>query len=77
MLVKVRNAKATDYKITKEDNRSILTCSAIDQGKPYMSIKLLLGDEDQADFIKQKFLEKAPEIYSTVLDLLTKSDKEN
>ena len=77
MLVKVRNAKETDFKITKEDNRTFLTCSAIDQGKPFMSIKLLLGDEDQAVFVKQKFLEKAPEIYSTVFDILTKSDKEN
>ena len=77
MLVKDRNAKETDFKITKEDNRTFLTCSAIDQGKPFMSIKLLLGDEDQAIFVKEKFLEKASEIYSTVFDILTKSDKEN
>ncbi len=76
MLVKVRNAKESDFKITKEDDRTFLTCSAIDQGKPFMSIKLLLGDEDQAIFIKQKFLEMAPEIYSAVFEMLTKTDKE-
>lgn len=73
MMVKIRNAKETDFKITHEDGRIFITCSALDQGKPFMSIKLLLGDEDQAIFIKQKFLENTSQIYSTILEMLTRN----
>lgn len=75
MMVKLRNARETSFKITKEDNRAFLTCSALDQGRPFMSIKLLLGDEDQALYIKEKFLENTSEIYTTLLDMLTRRDK--
>lgn len=77
MMVKLRNAKETEFKISHEDGRTFLTCSAIDQGKPFMSIKLLLGDEDQAIFIKQKFLENTSEIFSKLLEMLTRRDSHN
>lgn len=75
MMIKVRNAKETEFKITNEDDKIFLTCSALDRGKPFMSIKLMLSDEDQAIFIKQKFLENTSKIYSTLLEMLTKKDK--
>ncbi|MBQ6847740.1 MAG: DUF4364 family protein [Clostridia bacterium] len=72
MLIRIRNAKETDFKISREDDRIFLTCSALDQDRPFMSIKLMLSDEDQAIFIKNKFLENTSKIYSTLLEMLTK-----
>ena len=64
-------AKENDIKITKEDGKTFITCSAIDNGKPFMSVKLLVGDEEQALFIKNRFLNDSG-IYSEIIELLTK-----
>lgn len=74
-MIKLKNAKETDFEISKEDGRVFLTCSALDQGKPFMSIKLLLGDEEQAVFVKKKFLENTSEVFSKIYEILTKNDK--
>lgn len=74
MLGKFKNAKQTDFKITKEDDRVFLTCSAIDNGKPFMSIKMLVADEDHASFVREKFLTNTSEIYSTLIEMLTNRD---
>ncbi len=71
-MVKLKNSKETDFVIEKEYGRVFITCSALDQGKPFMSIRLLLGDEEQALFVKKKFLENTSEIFSTIYEMLTK-----
>ena len=55
----------------KEDGKTFITCSAIDNGKPFMSVKLLVGDEEQALYIKNRFLNDNA-IYSEIIELLTK-----
>ncbi len=72
MLSRFKNAKETDIKISREGNKTFITCSAIDEDTPFMSVKLLACDEDQALFIKEKFLSDPTKIYSTIIDLLTK-----
>ncbi len=72
MMIRLRNAKETDFKISRENDRIFLTCSALDRGVPFMSIKLLVSDEDQAMFIKDKFLDKSSEIYSRLMEMITK-----
>ena len=72
MLSRFKNAKETDIKISREGDKTFITCSAIDDDTPFMSVKLLACDEDQALFIKEKFLADPTKIYSSIIDLLTK-----
>lgn len=72
MYTRFKNTKETDIKISREENKTFITCSAIDDDTPFMSIKLMVSDEDQAIHIKEKFLSNPTEIYSTIIDLLTK-----
>lgn len=71
MVSQFRNAKESDIKITKENGRRYITCSAMDGGKPFISVKLLVSDEGQAQFIKEKFLSDN-KIYAGIIELLTK-----
>lgn len=72
MLAHFKNTKETDIKISREGDKTFITCSAIDEDTPFMSVKLLACDEDQALFIKEKFLSDPTKIYSSIIDLLTK-----
>ena len=72
MYTRFKNTKETDIKISREENKTFITCSAIADDTPFMSIKLMVSDEDQAIHIKEKFLSNPTEIYSTIIDLLTK-----
>ena len=72
MLSRFKNTKETDFKISREGDKTFITCSAIDDDTPFMSIKLLACDEDQALFIKEKFLSDPTKIYSAIIDMLTK-----
>ncbi len=72
MYSRFKNAKETDIKISREDDKTFITCSAFDNDTPFMSVKLLVSDEEQAIHIKEKFLNNPTEIYSTIIDLLTK-----
>lgn len=72
MYSRFKNAKETDIKISRENDKTFITCSAFDNDTPFMSVKLLVSDEEQAIHIKNKFLDNPTEIYSTIIDLLTK-----
>lgn len=72
MVSRFRNTKETDIKISRDDNKIFITCSAIDNETPFMSVKLLVSDEEQAIHIKEKFLSDPTKIYSSIIDLLTK-----
>jgi predicted transcriptional regulator len=74
MLARYKNAQETEFNITKEGERMYLTCTALDKEFPFMSIKLLVADEDQARYIKEKFLDNASEIYSKLIEMLTRKD---
>ncbi len=71
MFAKFKNAKDNKFEITYENGSTYLNCSAIDNGKPFISIKLLITDEDQARFIQDKFLENPSAIYSKIIEMLT------
>ena len=74
MLSRIKNSKQTDFKVSRENDRTFITCSALDNGAAFMSIKLLVADEDQAIFIKNKFLDNTSEIYSKIIEMLTRKD---
>ncbi len=71
MLAQFKNTKETDIEITKENDKTFITCTAKDNDQPFMSVKLLVADEEQAIFIKKKFLSDG-QIYSKIIELLTK-----
>ena len=72
MVARHKNAKETDIKITREDNRTFITCTALDGEAPFMSVKLMVTDEAQANYIKDKFLDNSSKIYSEIIDIITK-----
>ncbi len=71
MLTRFKNSKDTLFEITHEEFGTYLTCTAIDGKRPFLSIKLLLSDESQAGFIKDRFLNSPSEIYTKIIELLT------
>ena len=72
MVSRFNHSKETDIKISREGNRTFITCTAIDGIDPFMSVKLMVTDEEQAMFIKEKFINDPSKIYSHLIDLLTK-----
>lgn len=72
MVSRFKHAKETDFKTTHEDGKTFITCTALDSGKPFISVKLPVADEDQAAFIKDRFLDDPSKIYSEIINLLTK-----
>ncbi len=72
MFSRFKNAKETDFKISREGDKTFITCSAMDTDSPFMSIKLMVTDEEQALHIKEKFLSEPSKIYSTLIEMLTK-----
>ncbi len=71
MIAQIKNAKETDISIMRNGDNTFITCSALDNGNPIMSVQLLVSDEAQALSIKSKFLENPAEIYSKIIDLFT------
>ena len=74
MVAQFKNAKESDIKIARENGKMFITCSAIDGGQPFMSVKLLVSDEEQANYIKERFLNDNT-IYSQIIEILTKRQK--
>ena len=74
MVSRFRNAKESITEISHEDGKTYITCSATDHGKPFISVKLLVADEEQALYIKDRFLNNS-NIYSEIIELLTKPEK--
>lgn len=71
MFAKFKNAKDNCFEIIHENSATYLSCSAIDGGKPFLTIKLLITDEDQGSYIREKFLENPARIYSKIIEMLT------
>lgn len=74
MMVRFKNANNTEIEILHEDNSTYIQCSALEQNKPFVSVKLLVADDSQAQCIKERFLNHSSEIYSGIIELITKYD---
>lgn len=72
MVTRYYRAKESDIKISREGNKTFITCSALDNDEPFMSVKLMVADEEQAIYIKEKFINSTENIYSQIISLLTK-----
>lgn len=71
MVARFKNSKSTDISITKEDDKTYITCSALDGDSTFLSVKLMVADEGQAVSIKERFLNDSTAIFSGIIDLLT------
>lgn len=71
MFAKFKNAKDNTFEITKENGATYVTCSAIDGGRPFISIKMQIIDDAQGYAIKEKFLEDPAKIYKYIIETLT------
>ncbi len=71
MFAKFKNAKDNAFEITYENGATYLSCSALDGGKPFITIKMLITDEDQGNYIREKFLENPAKVYSKIIEMLT------
>lgn len=71
MFAKFKNAKDNQFEITHENGATYLSCSAIDGGKAFLTVKMLITDEEQGNLIKEKFLENPSAIYSKIIEMLT------
>ena len=76
MFSRFKNAKETDIKISKEGENTYITCSTVDNNIEFMSIKLLVPDTEQALIVKENFLENPSALYSKVIEILTKKQKD-
>ena len=75
MVSRYKNAKETDIKISREGKRTFITCTALDGEEPFVSVKLMVTDEDKAIYIKERFLDNPSRIYSEIIDIITKDEK--
>ena len=71
MMVRYKNEKETDICISHEGGHTFIACTAKDGDLPFMSVKLLVADEEQAQFVKNKFLD-SKNLYSKIMELITK-----
>ena len=71
MFAKFKNAKDNVFEISNENGSTYLSCSALDNGKPFMTVKLLITDEEQGNVIRERFLENPSAIYSKIIEMLT------
>lgn len=71
ILARRRNIKETDIAITREDDKTFITCSAMEGNTSLISVKMLVSDEEQAVAIRNNFLENPSEIYGKIINLFT------
>ena len=72
MVSRFRNTKETEIKITKENGNTYVTCSNVDNNTTFMSVKILVGDSEQANTIRENFLDNPSAIYGEIINMLTK-----
>ena len=71
MMTRFKNEKETDITVTHENGKPYVTCTAKDHGVPFMSIKLLVADDEQVQYIRERFLNDS-ELYANIINLITK-----
>ena len=72
MLAKIKNAKGTRFCISNENGHSYITCSAVDGKVTLIEVKMLIPDEKSGTYIREKFLENPSEIFSDIIEKLSR-----
>ncbi len=71
MMVRYKNERENNIFIEKTENGYIVNCSVMDGSNEMMTVRLVAADSQQADLIKQAFLNDASNIYSSIIELIT------
>lgn len=71
MLSRFKNTRDTNVDVVHEDGRTYLQCSLIDRDINFLTVKLLVSDNDQAFAIREKFLDNPAKVYTAVIEALT------
>lgn len=72
MLAKIKNARGTRFCLSNENGHSYLTCSAVDGKITLIEVKMLIPDEKSGTYIRERFLENPSEIFSDIIEKLSK-----
>lgn len=70
-LARRRNERECDVSVTDHTHGCTVTCSIRDEEAPLMSLALKVGDHQQADYIREHFLDDSGLLYRSVLSILT------
>lgn len=71
MMARFKNMRNTNIEIISNDGRTYVSCSAIDNEHPFLTVNLMVADENQALCIKENFLNNTSEICTKIISLLT------
>ena len=71
MMARYKNEHENNIFIEKTENGYIVNCSVLDGANEMMTVRLVAADSNQADMIKQAFLNDASNIYSSIIEIIT------
>ncbi len=75
MLSRFKNARDSEFSVSKENGATYVTCTATDGRMPFMSIKLLVADDTQASIVKERFIDDPAGLYHAIVDFITKKEE--
>ncbi len=73
LIVRLQNERENHVDIRREEHGCTVTCTVGDQGTPLMTLSLLVGNEKQAEDIRERFLNDPLSIYRAVIDSVAKN----
>lgn len=71
LLKRLRNEQENAVTITREEHGCTVTCTVGHTATPLMSLSLLVGDEEQAERIRERFLDDPLSVYRDVIETIT------
>lgn len=75
LLARRRNEKETTVSVTPAENGYLVTCTIGEEEQPLLSCSLLVGDESQAQMVKERFLDNPLLLYQGTVAILGGSAK--
>ncbi len=70
LLTRLQNERENHVTITRSESGCTVTCVVGDTGAPLLSLTLLVGDEEQAERIRERFLNDPLSVYQSVINTL-------
>ena len=71
LLTRLQNERENSVQIVNNEHGVTFTCTVGNTETPLMSLSLLVGDEDYANRLRERFLNDPLSVYKAVIDTLT------
>ena len=71
LLTRLKNERENHVEIKNDERGCTFTCVVGDTQNPLMSLSLLVGDEEHAEQLRERFLDDPLSVYKAVIDSLT------